>query len=295
MRREQGVAFLIVLWLLALLAIVLGAFALLARSERLIARQMFEGTRARYAAEAGVHRAVFALSWPDPTQRWIPDGRPYAFEFEDVNVEVSITDETGKIDLNQADVELLTRFLELHGEQTEDAAAIAAAIVDWRDPDDLLTPNGAEDDAYEAADLPYGAKDAPFDLVSEVQQVMGMHYGLFQRIGPSLTIWSMQASPNPAFAPPDVLGAMPGMDPLLAEQALALRLAYDPSSGLLPDTLPDGTPLMTVGGSGTYTVVSRAQLPNGAWAALDTTIRMSAVPTSGSAFSVLRWQDGSFD
>ncbi|MCB1554467.1 MAG: general secretion pathway protein GspK [Xanthomonadales bacterium] len=293
--RQSGIAFLLVLWLLALLAIVLGAFALLARSERLMARQTFEGAKARYAAEAGISQAVYALSWPDPAQRWMPDGRVYTFQFDDAEIEIEITDETGKLDLNQADQEILTRFFEVHGLETVDASALAAAVIDFRDPDDLITPGGAEDDDYEAAGLPYGAKDAPFDLVSEVQQVLGMSYALYQEIEPSLTVWSMQARPNPAFAPVDVLQAMPGMDALLAQQALAMRLAYDPTSGLMPDVLPDGSPLVTVGGSGTYTVQSRARLPNGAWAALDTTIRMAAVPLSGSAYTVLRWQDGSFN
>lgn len=295
MPRQRGAAFLIVLWLLALLAIVIGAFAMLARSERLLARHLYEGARARYAAAAGVHRAAHALSWPDPLQRWVPDGRPYSFQFDQAEVEIAITDEAGKIDLNLAEPDLLTRFFELQGLETLEASALAAAIVDWRDIDDLVSPGGAEDADYAQAGLDYGAKDAPFDLIEEVQQVMGMNYELYLRIAPSLTIWSGLAMPNPAFAPAEVLQAMPGMDAGLAALALQARRAFDPNSGLMPDTLPDGSPLVAPSGSGTYTVVSRARLPNGAWAELDTTIRLSMVPLSGQAFSVLRWQDGGFN
>ena len=49
---------------------------------------------------------------------------------------------------------------------------MAAAIVDWRDADPLTQPSGGgEDGDYAAANLPYGAKDAEFKSVAELQQV----------------------------------------------------------------------------------------------------------------------------
>lgn len=289
---QRGAAFLIVMWLLALLAIILGAFSVLARSERLQARHLFDTTRARYAAEAGVHRAVFALALPDPTQRWLPDGRPYQFVFADAEVEVEITDETGKIDLNAADAIVLGRFFEGFELSMNDANALAAAIIDWRDPDDLETLNGAEEDAYTAAGLSYGPRNAPFEVVGEVQQVLGMNYALYEQVAPYLTLYSGLAMPNPAFAAAPVLQALPGMDPVLAEQALQARFAFDPLLGGDAASLADGTPLVVTAGSGTYSIRSRARLPNGAWTELDTAIRLGGVPVSGLAFSVLRWQDG---
>jgi general secretion pathway protein K len=293
MRRSQrGAAFLIVMWLLALLAVILGSFALLARSERLQARHLYDTTRARYAAEAGVHRAVFAMALPDPTQRWVPDGRPYTFEFDGAEIEVKITDETGKIDINAVDVSVLAQFLQGFELSLDQASALAAAIVDWRDPDDLLTLNGAEIEAYEAAGLSYGPRNAPFELLDELQQVLGMNYALFERVAAYLTIYSGLAMPNPAFAAAPVLQSLPGMDAMLAEQALNARFGYDPVRGGDPAALPDGTPLVVTAGSGTYSIRSRARLPNGAWTELDTAVRLGGVPVSGLAFSVLRWQDG---
>jgi len=292
--RQAGVAFLIVLWLLALLAVVLGAFALLARSERLQARHLYDATRARYAAEAGVHRAVYALAAPDPTFRWVPDGRPYTFEFDGAEVEIAITDESGKIDLNAADVLLLSKFFEGFELSLDEANALAAAIVDWRDPDDLLTLNGAELNEYLAAGRDYGPRNAPFDVLSELQQVLGMSYALYERVAPFLTLYSGLSQPNPAFAAPQVLQALPGMDPQLAQVAIDARWNFDPLAGGEPGMLPDGTPLVVTAGSGTYSIVSRARLPNGAWTELDTAVRLGGVPVSGLAFSALRWQDGAF-
>lgn len=292
MSRQRGIAFLIVMWLLALLAIVLGAFTVLARSERLQARHLFEGTKARYAAEAGVHRAVMALATPDPLQRWIPDGRQYQFEFNGAEIDIEIHDESGKIDLNAVDPAFFSRFLQGMGVEMLEADELAAALADWRDTDDLLTPGGAEDDDYEALGYPYGAKDAPFDLTSELQQIRGMNYELYAQLAPHLTLYSGLSQPNAAFAPAAVLGALPGMDPTLAATTVDMRRQFDPNSGLPPMTLTDGTPLVVAAGSGTYNVRSRARLNNGAWAELDAVVRLGGAPASGLAFTALRWQDG---
>lgn len=289
---QRGVAFVLVLWLLALLTILLGSFALVSRTEALQARHLFESTEARYTAEAGINRAVFHLAAADPLQRWVPDGRAYEMEFERAQVKIEITDESGLIDLNTTDTITLANLLVVHGMEQDEAAALADAILDWRDTDDLVSPNGAEDPDYEAAGLPYGAKDAPFDTVSEVQQVLGMTQALYARLVPALTIYSGQPEPNPAFAPYEVLRARAGMTDELARQVIETRHAWDPTLGAPPPLLPDGTPLMAQGGTGTYSIAARATLPNGAWTQLEATIRLGGAGASGLAYTVLRWQDG---
>lgn len=290
--HERGVAFILVLWLLALLTILLGSFALITRTEGLQARHLFDTTAAHYAAEAGVNRAVFQMATPDPQQRWIPDGRKYELEFEGAALRLAVTDESGLIDLNAADTLTLSNLFLAQGVEQAQADALADAILDWRDTDDLVSPNGAEDANYDAEGYAYGAKDAPFDTVSEVQQVMGMSYELFERVAPALTIYSGQPLPNPAFAPMQVLRSLPGMNETLAQQLIDARHAWDPLSGAPPPVLPDGTPLMAQGGSGTYSIAARATLPNGAWTELEATVRLGGAGVSGLAYTVLRWQDG---
>ena len=74
-------ALLVVLWATALLTIMLAAYAVTMRTEGLQARYQFDQARARYAAEAGIARAVYGLREPDPKRRWMGDGRPYTFRF----------------------------------------------------------------------------------------------------------------------------------------------------------------------------------------------------------------------
>ena len=56
-----------------------------------------------------------------------------------------------------------------------------------------LRPNGAEEAAYRAAGLPWGPKNAPFETVEELQQVLGMTADIYKRVAPSLTTYSGEA------------------------------------------------------------------------------------------------------
>lgn len=292
-RPRRGVAFVLVLWVVAMLTILLGSFSMVARTEQLQSHHLFDSTRARYAAEAGIDLAVFEMRQSDPTARWVADGRPYRFMFNDAQLEVSLIDDSGKIDINSANTDILTGLFMSHGATPDQAAALADAVQDFRDPDDLKRPNGAEIDDYKAAGLPYGPINGPFDTIGEIQQVLGMTYDLYQRIEPALTIYSGRAMPNLAFAPADVLEAFPGVTPDFAEQLVEQRHALSPTdiaaAGL---TLPDGTAIVAGSGGLTYSVTSRAQLPNGAHTEIRATIRLGGNDVSGRPYTTLRWQDG---
>jgi general secretion pathway protein K len=291
--RARGAALLFVLWATALLSLIIGGYSLVAHVEHLQARNLFDTTRARYFAEAGLHRVVLEMRLPDPTTRWVADGRSYFFEMDDVEIEVQIVDESGKLDLNIADEMTLMTFFQNKGLEEELAQAITQSIIDWRDPDDLAMPFGAEDDQYRKAGYPYGAKDAYFDTVAELQQVMGMTYELFRELEPAVTVYAGRNQPNAAYASADALLALPGMTPELASQFVSERREMplgDPAmAGLL--ALPDGTPVMAGGGGFTYSVRSKATLPNGAYGLTEATIRIGGAAANGRPFVILRWRD----
>lgn len=289
--RQRGAALLLVLWITALLAVILGSFAVLARTELMQSRNLFDTIRARLAAEAGLARAVYEMSRPDVMTKWLADGRIYEIEFEGNAVELTVQDESGKVDINAADAGILQAMFVLAGADEDRARKLAAAVVDWRDPDDLVQPEGAEDADYEAADLPYGASDYPFRLAQELQQVLGMDYELYRKVADWITVYGGMGRPNASFAPAELLPLFTGVTPELAQQIVAQRHALDPAAmQATPVTLPDGTTLIAVGGSSTYTVRSRAILPNGVEAAIEVTLRIGGGP-GGRAYSVLRWRE----
>lgn len=277
-RQSRGAALMLVLWLIALLTALVGAFALTARVEHQQGRTLSDGLVAQEAARAGLEYALGRVDDPDPRMRWRPDGRAYRWRFADADVQVRIVDESGKVDLNQADANLLTELLKGAGASPDQATAVAGAILDWRDPDPLTQPSGgAEDPDYAAASLSYGAKDAPFETVAEVEQVLGMTPALYARLAPNLTVVGNAPVPRREFAPPEVLAAM-GLDP---QQVRAEREAA--TSGVLNP------------GSGTYSIESRATLGSGRSANLRAVVRSGGQGVAGStasAYTALRWQEG---
>lgn len=277
--RMRGAALLLVLWLIALLTALIGAFALTARIESMQGKVIRDGSIARERARAGLEYALVRVADTQPRTRWLPDGRAYAWRFADSRIDVRLTDESGKIDLNQADATLLAQLMRVQGVAEDVAPQLAGAIIDWRDADSLSQPQGgAEDPDYASAGREYGAKDAPFESLAELRQVLGMTEAIHDRIAPYLTLYSGRAMPDSTYAPGPVLTAM-GMD---AERLLAQRaLAQDEAGAQLVG-----------GGSGTYSIDSHATLRDGKEAFLHAVIRAGGGPVPGSAYTVLRWEEG---
>jgi general secretion pathway protein K len=289
--RARGIALILVMWLLVLITILIGTFAVLARSENLEARNAFDSVRARAAAEAALHRAAFEMRNPDLETKWTADGRVYRFLLGDAEVALSIIDETGKIDINSASGEDLAQLLESQGVSPDEALSIADAIQDWRDGDNLPRPQGAEADDYEAAGYAYTPRDGPFSTVEELQQVLGVGYQLYNQIEPAITVFSGRATSNPAFAPREALLAMG----LSEEEAVAFIEQREAQEGAArtPLELPDGTAVVAQGGGLTYSIVARATLPNGAFSDLRATIRLGT-DFVGRPFRIVRWQEGEY-
>src|SRR5690606_18402976 len=130
---------------------LVGAFALSARVEQIQGRVLYRGVVGDQAARAGLEYALLRLGDADPETRWVPDGRSYDWDFNGVPVRVRVVDESGKMDLNAADQLLLASLMVVLGAEPAQAEGLAAAIADWRDPDDLGQVAGmAEDPQYAA-------------------------------------------------------------------------------------------------------------------------------------------------
>lgn len=275
---QRGVALLLVLWACTLLAILLGGYAALARTEGLQARYEFAQTQAHYAAEAGLMRAVYGLQSSQPKQRWVGDGRIYAFRYDNATVTVRAIDEGGKVDLNAASPEVLSGLFRATGLKPAEALALADHVVDWRNPVSLQGESDSQRAAYLAAGRDYGPRNGPFASVEELQMVLGMTPALYRLVTPAVTIWAGNASPDPNTAPPLALAAIPGMTPQQQNvvQAARLKNANDPSL-----VLNNGT---------THSIRSEATLADGTRAILRATIRLQA--GQAQPYAVLRWQEG---
>jgi general secretion pathway protein K len=289
-RRQRGVALVMVLWILLLVTISTGAYTLMARMDQLEAHTVLSGTRARMAAEAGMNLAVLALRDPDQTTRIVPDGRPYLMDFQGTLVEVQVTDERGKLDINAADEQTLVQMLSGHGLDEADAQLLAAAIMDWADVDEIERANGAELGAYEGAGLTVGPGNRSFIMIEELLQVLGMPWELYVRMAPGLTVFSESGLPDPAYAPAEALLALPEMTEEDALNFVEERHSQESlrEAGV---ALPTGQAVMARGPGTTYSILAKATLPNGIWDQVEATIRLGGGP-DGFPYRILRWSEG---
>ena len=289
MRLQRGIALVLVLWVALLMSVIAGSFALSARTESLQSRILFNETQARFYAEAGLNRAVYELRNPDPETRWIADGRVHKIQMDDTTIEIKIIDESGKIDLNQAGEELLVGLFASQGVDYEEAIGMSDKILDWIDADEETRLAGAEDADYFAEGYAHGAKDAPFDTVPELIQVMGIDYEMYRKIEPALTVYSGRKNVNLAFAPKEVLLSIDGITPEMADTFISDRQSIEDLNAPLP-VLAEGFSGQFRGGGTTFSIVSKATLPNKQFAEIDATIRMGGT-LQGRPYRVVRWRD----
>ncbi len=187
-KGEEGIALIAVLWVLALLSIIAAAVSIESRSSVRIARNMADNAAARAAADAGLQLAILDLVGPrDTDTRFRTDGANFNWRFANSTVRISIRDEASKIDVNKAPEVVLAALFASDGIDREKAQSLADAIIDFRDPDNFPLVKGAEKVDYIAAGFGWGPKNAPFEALEELQQVLGMTPKIYGLVAPDLT------------------------------------------------------------------------------------------------------------
>ena len=212
-----------VLWGLGLLTAIALSLLWNANMAYSLAHNGLEIAGINATVEAGVNRAVAALLDPRPERRWRTDGAMQSFEFGGISIRVSIQDELGKIDLNQAEAPFLASLLQSAGLDSNAASSLADKIVDWRTATPLKHLNGAKEQDYRELGSTYRPRNGPFQSVDELLLVMDMTPALFRQIEPAVTVYSGRQFIDPQVAPREALGALPNMTPDSIESVLAAR------------------------------------------------------------------------
>jgi general secretion pathway protein K len=257
-RRQRGIALILVLWVLALLTVMAVGLTAAQRTETALSDNHIAGARFRTAADAAIAFTVlvFAMPPPDATDpdvtAWLPNGAPMPWRFGGLDLVVRVFNETSRIDLNEAQPEVLSALLAVLGVEEDAAVALAAAIADWRDADDLKLLNGAEDSDYSDAGLSIGAKDEPFMAVEELLQVLGMTPEIYRRLAPEVSVDLQGGGFDERFASPAAIAAMEGIPFEDAQTRVAARDAPLFEEGSGPRVVDRGGPLyrIEVGESG---------------------------------------------
>lgn len=199
LRKEKGIALMLVLWVLTLLSVMVFEFCYTMRIEATITKNFKEGARSYYLAQAGINRAVIEIvktksavkkmvkdeekdeaEEEEESKEWKPSAEPYTFPFEDGECEVKIGDEGSKLNLNEIAKKAkknrkeLIVILEECGLEGEERDIIADSIIDWVDKDHAHLLNGAEDDYYKSLEDPYECRDGKFVVTEELLLVRGV-------------------------------------------------------------------------------------------------------------------------
>jgi len=284
---QRGVALLVVLWACTLLAILVGGFASIARVEALQTRSTLGQQRARYAAEAGITRAIVLIEarrrqafavytgGTSLATAGIPgDGRSLTFDFDHVHVAVGMLDETGKVDINSADARVLKALFVAAGCSQARADELTRHVRDRRGP--------------------MAGKYKPFVAIEELQALPGMDPALYSALEPVVTIWSGQSAPQPDFAPVLAMAAVRGLDLDSAREVVAIRDSVAP--GTVLRNLPGGVTLGDALSGNTMTFRAVADDGRSARATVEATVQFTQMGPERDPrqklYTVLRWRDG---
>ena len=220
----RGVALIIVLWVITLLVVIAASFVQTMRTDVNVVANSLSRAKAEALADAALQRALYELYKPQNIEgRWNTDGSSREWQYRDITVTITMQDETGKIDINRVNDQLLRGLLVSQGVLEEDVLKLVDAIADWRDADANRRLKGAEAPEYTAAGLAYGPANALFQSVEELKLVLGMTPALYAKLAPLITVYSGQPGINEQIATRDVLLALPNVNAEQIDEYLSRR------------------------------------------------------------------------
>ena len=216
-KNQNGIAMMVVLWVLVLLIALATEFAFSMKTEVNTTRNFKEDFESYYLAKAGISLAMSEILKParfhsiHPEHGWISgkllasgknssnknvpaDGEEKEAEYEVIarekiplgngEITYTITDENGKIAINTASRGVLSKVMNYAGiELGVKRDIIIDSILDWIDKDSNHRINGAEDDYYKNEGLPYTPKNGRIETLTELLKVRGMTKEIFYGSG----------------------------------------------------------------------------------------------------------------
>ena len=224
---QRGMVLLVVLWAIALCSALAMATSTTFRSLAGIVRIDKDRVQADGLLTAGLEAAagiVAALRDAPLTER------SATLTFATGSVQLTVSDESGRIDIGRAPVELLTSLLRTVGADDDDAAIVAQRIVALRETAAQTRPNDAQARPGDAAkpsaagkpDQPAAPSPAPFADIAEIADVPGMQPQWMAAMAPLITVHGGETV-NPLTAPVAVLRALPGFDAERIDAFLDMR------------------------------------------------------------------------
>ena len=229
-RASRGFVLVLTLWVLAAVAIAAGFFGERVQASLRLAAAGRDLAQAQIALANTQAEVLYRLG-TSPMSPWglgdrpntiLLDGRLYA----ESGGTVELQDAAGLVNLNAFADDAMGRFLATMGVPANRHAMLIDTLRDYVDADGLRRLNGAESTQYGALGRPDLPRNAPLLSPPELRDVSGWSEqpGLW-RAGGVLEFATTEGSPrlNPNTAPWQVLTALPGVTPDIAQLIIARR------------------------------------------------------------------------
>jgi general secretion pathway protein K len=205
-RRDQGFALLIVLWTLVLLALLAMQITGAGRSEAQLAAALRNGAQLQEAADGAIDETIWHML--DGTgESWPVGNGIYDIHVDGVPVHITVTDDRGKMDINQVPPQLMAALFTVLGVDVSQATELGTAIGDWRSQ---ASPGDAENQVppeYRMDGRAWGPPGQEFERLDELQLVRGMTPAIYQASLPYLTL-DLEQAPWVQYANPTMLAAL---------------------------------------------------------------------------------------
>jgi general secretion pathway protein K len=195
---QSGIALIIVMLVILVLATLAGAFAYSMKVETTLARNGNNESELEWLGRSGVELARYVIAeqakvpgegnYESLNQKWA--GGPGGIgmtnsSLSGISLEnnqlgagtfsVKITDLERKFNINMANQDVLQQaMIVLMGVDASLFPTISDSILDWIDKDEDNHLSGAESDYYMGLDPPYMAKNGPMDDISELLLIKGI-------------------------------------------------------------------------------------------------------------------------
>lgn len=286
-QRQQGLALVIVIWILTLLTLMAGSFAMSMRRDSSVSMAIKNNAQALALAESGFVRALFMLNQTDPDQRWQADGTVYEIVGDESRIRLRVFAESGKVDINTSGEAQIGALLKSVLQDNWEQQRLLNAILDWRDADDDTRSQGAEKRQYKLAGLFYSPSNGAFQSLEELQLVLGMNERVFSAIQPFITIYSGEAEVNQRFASPEMLAILAEdlKDRNIDDVSLQKRL----QAGNDANSDVGDSEQAFIGENQTYTIIAEAIVQNEASAGLEVVVK-SLGNDSFTPFEIMDWK-----
>jgi general secretion pathway protein K len=269
-RRQDGMALVLVLWLVVLLSVMAAGHSRNVHTDTTLASRQVQSAKARALAEAGINHVILEMLAAETDRKLPTDGSLFRVRIGEEDVTIAIRDATGFVDLNAANPDLLDAALSACGINETTRRDLVDTILDWRDKDDLSHLHGVEDDDYVASGVAWSSRDGAFEAIDELKYLPGMSQARYDCLAPFVTVYSGSGALNAEYAPPGLVAAITGAE-LPAD---ARDTSGDNARGAR---------------NGTFHVYASAAGSSGAIAAIEAVVKIGR--TSKSPFSILDWRE----